>query len=78
MNEHSFSSSYARTGQINTLLPRPIVYLVLGAVASVIDDLVMQVWLQNFAFLTSISSLIFVGAVLAGLATAYGTVVLSR
>jgi putative ABC transport system permease protein len=66
----------ARTSQIVTLLAHKIVWLVMGAaaLASVLAYLVMQTWLENFAFRTSINPLVFVVATIAGLAVAYLTV----
>lgn len=68
----------ARTSQIVTLLAHKIVLLVIGAaaIASVVSYLVMERWLQEFAFRTSINPLAFVVASLAGLAIAYLTVAL--
>jgi putative ABC transport system permease protein len=68
----------ARTGQIIILLAHKIVWLVIGAaaLASVFAYLVMRVWLENFAFRTSINPLIFVLAAAAGLGIAYVTVTL--
>jgi putative ABC transport system permease protein len=66
----------ARTSQIITLLASKTVWLVIAAaaIASVLAYLVMQRWLENFAFRTSINPLIFVAAALVGLAIAYLTV----
>jgi putative ABC transport system permease protein len=68
----------ARTGQIIALLAHKVVWLVIGAaaLASVFAYLVMRVWLENFAFRTSINPLIFVLAAAAGLGIAYVTVAL--
>jgi putative ABC transport system permease protein len=68
----------ARTTQIVSLLAHRIVLLVIGAaaVASVLAYVVMNRWLQEFAFRTPINPVAFVAAALAGLAIAYLTVAL--
>jgi putative ABC transport system permease protein len=68
----------ARTGQIITLLARKTVWLVIGAavVASVIAYVVMQTWLENFAYRASLNPLVFLAATGAALAVAYLTVAL--
>jgi putative ABC transport system permease protein len=68
----------ARTGQIIGLLAQRIVWLVLAAAAfaSVFAYVAMRAWLENFAFRTTVSPVIFVVATLAGLGIAYLTVAL--
>jgi putative ABC transport system permease protein len=68
----------AASTQIVALLAHKTVWLVLAAaaVASPFAYFVMKAWLENFAYRTSISPLLFLAAAAAGLGIAYLTVAL--